>query len=197
MGHLQTICAVSAVAACVSASDAAAGDRTGSGWPWVGKNAEVLEIKLGGAFYDFGPATSHDEDGFVANGEVLFPSPGFLSRIGSPRPYIGADVAFVENGATPVQVAYGGLNWQVHWSKRFYTSAGFGGSVNNSDLNTNPSPNHWGIGCNVMFHMGISAGVDVTERVSVEAYANHFSNANLCYSNGGLESSGLRIGVKF
>lgn len=196
MTFLRTISAVSAIAACLSAPSAAAGGRTESGWPWIGKNADVLEVRLGGAFYDTGPATQHDENGFVVNGEVLFPSPGFLSRIGSPRPYFGTDVAFVENGVTPVRVAYTGLNWQAHWSEWFYTSASLGGSVNNADLN-NPSPNHWGIGCNLLFHVGISAGVDVTERVSVEAYANHYSNANQCFSNGGLESSGLRVGLKF
>jgi lipid A 3-O-deacylase len=196
MGFLRTISAVSAIAACLSASAATAGDRSGSGWPWIGKNADMPEIKLGGAFYDFGPATSHDEDGFVVNGEVLLPSPEFLSRIGSPRPYFGADVAFVENGTTPVHVAYAGLNWQAHWSQRFYTSASLGGSYNTADLN-NPSPNHWGIGCNWLFHIGLSAGFDVTERVSVEAFANHYSNANQCFSNGGLESSGLRVGLKF
>jgi len=196
MGLLRTIFAVSAAAACLLAAGASADERTESGWPWVGKNADRMEIRFGGAFYDTGPATDHDEDGFVANGEVLFPSPDFLSPIGSPRPYLGADVAFVENGATPVHVAYAGLNWQVHWSQRFYTAASLGGSINNADMN-NPSPNHWGVGCNLLFHIGVSAGIDVTERVSLEAYANHFSNANQCFSNGGLESSGLRVGLKF
>ncbi len=143
-----------------------------------------------------GVLTRREDNGFVVNGEVLFPSPGFLSFIGSPRPYIGTDVAFVDDGATTVNVAYAGLNWQVHWTERFYTSASLGGSVNNADL-SNGSPNHWGVGCNTLFHVGASAGVDVTERVSVEAYTNHFSNANQCFSNGGLESSGLRAGLKF
>lgn len=187
---------LSAALAFIPAGQAAAGDGPASGWPWVGKNADKWEVRIGGAAYDTGLLTSHDENGFVLNGELLLPSPGFLSVIGSPRPYVGADVAFVENGATPVNVAYAGLNWQVHWSQRFYTSASLGGSINNADLN-NPSPNHWGIGCNLLFHVGVSAGFDVSEHVSVEAYTNHFSNAGECFSNGGLESSGLRVGFRF
>ncbi|MFZ2101347.1 MAG: hypothetical protein WAU86_12365, partial [Oricola sp.] len=147
---------LSAALALMPAAAAVAGGGSASGWPWVGNNADKWEVRIGGAAYDTGALTGHDESGFVLNGELLLPSPGFLSRIGSPRPYVGTDVAFVENGATPVNVAYAGLNWQVHWSRRFYTSASLGGSINNADLSS-PSPNHWGIGCNTLFHVGLSA----------------------------------------
>ncbi|QKV19535.1 acyloxyacyl hydrolase [Oricola thermophila] len=192
----RTVAALSAMTALVAASGAVAGERLHSEWPWIGKNAEAMEIRFGGAFYDTGPATRHDEDGFVVNGEVLLPSPALLSGIGSPRPYVGADLALVEDGAEPVHVVYAGLNWQAHWSERFYTSASLGGSYNTADL-SNPSPNHGGLGCNWLFHVGISAGFDISERVSVEAYGNHFSNANQCFSNGGLESAGMRVGLRF
>jgi len=40
-------------------------------------------------------------------------------------------------------------------------------------------------------------GYRVNERVSVEFYADHISNATLCSSNEGLENAGLRVGYKF
>lgn len=178
------------------AQDAAAEGRPiFGGNALIGKHAGSLEIRFGGALHDTGLLTQHDTGGVVANGEVLLPSPGFLAPVGAPRPYVGGSYAFVDDGATAIQFIYAGLNWQVHWTDRFYTGFSVGGALNNADLSWD-SPN-WGIGCNQSFHLALSAGVDVTERVSVEAFANHFSNANLCYSNGGHEDAGLRIGFRF
>ncbi|WP_306117360.1 MULTISPECIES: acyloxyacyl hydrolase [unclassified Roseitalea] len=163
--------------------------------PVLGKHADRMEIRFGGALHDRGFLTVHEADGFVVNGELLFRSPDLLARLGAPRPYIGASYAFVEDGATPVQFIYAGLNWQVHWTERVYTGFSLGGAVNDADLSAG-SPN-WGLGCNASFHLAASAGVDLTDRVSVEIFGDHFSNAELCFSNGGHETAGMRIGVRF
>lgn len=181
---------------CLTAAEAAAEGRPiFGGNVMIGKNAGHMEIRFGGGMHDRGLLTQHVDSGFVLNGELLFRSPGFLYGLGTPRPYVGGSLAVVEEGATPVQFAYAGLNWQAHWTETFYTALGIGGAVNNADLSFN-SPNR-GLGCNLSFHIGVSAGVDVSERVSVEAFANHFSNANLCFSNGGHEDAGFRVGLRF
>ena len=38
---------------------------------------------------------------------------------------------------------------------------------------------------------------NITERFTVQAYADHFSNGNICEENEGAESMGVRVGYRF
>lgn len=156
-----------------------------------GKHAGHWEVRSGLAAFDTGPFTPQVESGVVVNGEILAPSPGFLSAIGAPRPYLGADIA--TNGET--EVLYGGLNWQAHLD-RFYLGMSAGASLNDGATISGGGETK-NLGSNVLFHLQASAGVDVTDALSAEVYLNHFSNAGLGDSNDGLESAGLRIGYRF
>lgn len=156
-----------------------------------GKHAARWEARGGLAAFDTGPFTPQVESGIVVNGEILAPSPTFLSAIGSPRPYLGADVA--TNGGT--NVLYGGLNWQAHLD-RFYLGMSAGASLND-DATISGGGETKDLGSNVLFHLQASAGIDFTDALSAEVYLNHFSNAGLGDSNDGLESAGLRIGYRF
>jgi hypothetical protein len=53
------------------------------------------------------------------------------------------------------------------------------------------------LGCKVLFHLGAGLGYDLSEHVSVELYADHFSNADLCTPNNGAESAGIRFAYRF
>jgi hypothetical protein len=49
----------------------------------------------------------------------------------------------------------------------------------------------------VLFHLQASVGFDLSENTTAQLYLNHFSNAGLADQNNGLESVGIRFGVRF
>lgn len=53
------------------------------------------------------------------------------------------------------------------------------------------------LGCNVLFHLGAGIGFDVTPNLTIQAYTDHFSDANLCKRNNGAEATGVRVGYRF
>ncbi|MBS9719262.1 acyloxyacyl hydrolase [Tianweitania sp. BSSL-BM11] len=158
------------------------------------KNADKYEVRLGGGAYDAGPFTPESFDGGVVNGEFLFPSFDVLKPIGSPRPYIGTDIAISDD---PIHVLYAGLNWQAYLTQRFYLGFSLGGSVNTDSKRTNDEGSERDLGSNILFHLQATAGVDITEKLGAEVFLNHISNANLGPSNDGLESTGVRLTWKF
>ena len=81
---------LAALCGMLAASPACARDRyLFPGVGLLGKYSNKFELRLGVAAYDMGIFTTHNFNGAVINGELLFPSPDFLSVIGSPRPAIG------------------------------------------------------------------------------------------------------------
>lgn len=158
-----------------------------------GINADMIEARIGAAFYDTGPLTNFEFQDFVLNGELLLPSPGFLSAVGSPRPYVGFDVTTADN---PINFFYAGLNWDYNLTDRFYLSGSLGGAVNTADNLTN-SPNTRSLGTRGTFHLGGAVGYDFTPRLTGQLYWNHFSNGYLSRPNDGHDSLGLRFGARF
>lgn len=161
--------------------------------PIFGRNADKWEIRGGLLSYDTGAFSHQDYSGVVLNGEVVFPSPHFLSVIGSPRPYIGASIAAVDD---PVHFFYAGLNWDAYLTDRIYLSTSVGGSINTAENLENPV-GYKALGSNVLFHLGAAIGYDITPNTTVQLYADHFSNAGLAEPNNGQESVGVRIGQRF
>lgn len=143
--------------------------------------------------YDRGLFSTDDFSGVVLNGEVVFASPDALAGIGSPRPYTGADLAIADD---PIHFIYGGLTWDFRLSDKLYLAASLGGAVTTADNLKNPT-SYKALGCRVLFHVGAALGYDVTEHWTVQAYLDHFSNANLCEPNNGAEAVGVRIGYRF
>ena len=75
-----------------------------------GKNTDYWEVRFGGGGYDYGPTTPSDFTGGVDNLEIVAPSPDYyLRRTGSPRPYIGTDIAISDDA---IHVIYASLNWE-------------------------------------------------------------------------------------
>ncbi len=166
--------------------------RSGLGF---GKNADYWEVRFGGGAYDFGPATPTDYNGGVVNFEVLAPSPDFLERIGSPRPYLGTDIAISDDAQ--IHVIYAGLNWEAYVTRRLYFGFGGGGSWNTGPRVTSGSGDTKDLGYAFLFHLQASIGFDITETMTMQIFLNHISNANISVANPGLESVGGRIGVRF
>ncbi len=173
---------------------AAAGEAGFLGGIDIGKNAARYEVRAGGAAYDVGPFTPDTFDGGVINGEVLAPSPAFLAVLGSPRPYIGTDIAISDD---PIDVFYAGLNWEAYLTDRFYLGLSLGGSVNTDQKKRNDEGELRDLGSPVLFHLQASAGLDFTRDIGMQVYLNHISNANLASSNDGLESTGARLIYRF
>jgi lipid A 3-O-deacylase len=158
-----------------------------------GKNADMLEVRMGVLSYDTGALTSKEESGVVINGELVFSSPGFLEAIGSPRPYLGVDFAPDDD---QIDFFYAGLNWEAYFTDRLYLSASVGGSINNARELVNPV-GYEALGCRALFHVGAGLGFDISRALTVQFYADHFSNANICSENAGAEAAGLRLGYRF
>jgi hypothetical protein len=163
------------------------------GFGLIGKYSNKFELRLGVAAYDTGIFTTHTFNGAVVNGELLFPSPDFLYAIGSPRPVIGVDIATASHA---IHFAYVDLNWDAHFTSRLYATWSLGGAVT-SATDLNHSTEYKNLGCKVLFHLGAGLGYDLSEHASVELYADHFSNADLCKPNNGAESAGLRFAYRF
>lgn len=176
------------------AAPARADETTVLGGITLGKNSELWEARLGAGAFDVGPLTTQVATGVVLNGEVLAPAPDFLSFIGSPRPYLGTDVALSSNA---VHVFYGGLNWEAYLAPRFFLGFSGGGSVTTSRTVTDGAGAVKDLGSRVLFHLQASVGFDITPNMTAQVFYNHFSNANLGPANGGLESVGGRIGFRF
>jgi len=182
------------LAGMLTAGPASAKDRyLLPGFGLIGKYSNKFELRLGLAAYDTGIFTTHDFNGAVINGELLLPSPDFLYAIGSPRPVIGADIATAPHA---IHFAYAGLNWDAHFTDRLYATWSLGGAVT-SATELEHSTEHKNLGCRVLFHLGAGLGYDVSEHASVELYADHFSNADLCTPNNGAESAGIRFAYRF
>ena len=159
----------------------------------IGKHSDKYELRLGAMAYDTGIFTTHDFSGTVINGEFLFPSPGFLYWLGSPRPHIGVDAAITDNA---IHFGYAGLSWDTYFTDRIFTTASLGLGVTTADELEHPS-GYKALGCRVLFHLGAGIGLDITEHASLQLYADHFSNANLCSPNNGAEAAGIRFGYRF
>jgi hypothetical protein len=159
----------------------------------IGKYSNKFELRLGLAAYDTGIFTTHDFNGAVVNGELLFPSPDFLYAIGSPRPVIGVDIATAPDA---IHFAYVDLNWDAHFTESLYATASLGAAVT-SATELHDSTRYKNLGCKLLFHLGAGLGYDLTEHTSIELYADHFSNADLCKPNNGAESAGIRFGYRF
>lgn len=160
----------------------------------IGKNAAKWELRAGAAAYDTGVFSAQTFSGTVLNAELLAPAPGFLSGIGSPRPYVGTDVAISDDA---IDVFYAGLNWEAYLTSRFYIGFSAGGSVNTDQVKRATDGREKDLGSPVLFHLQASAGFDITPTLTAQVYYNHFSNAGLADSNDGLESTGARLGFRF
>lgn len=160
----------------------------------LGRNADRWEIRGGVSAYDSGLFSHQILNGFVINAEVLAPSPGFLSGLGAPRPYVGMDLPVSDD---PIDMFYAGLNWETYLGSRFYLGFSLGGAVASKQTVTNSLGDTKDLGSSVLFHLQASAGYDLTRNMTVQVYYNHFSNARLAKPDPGLESVGARIGYRF
>jgi lipid A 3-O-deacylase len=157
------------------------------------------EVKFGVLAHDVALFDEHVENGADINFEALLTSPDFLAFIGSPRPHLGGSV----NTAGNTSVGYFGLTWGITLLENLWASGdgvfvngSLGGALQNGYTNTAP-PGRKTLGTTALFRESLELGYRVTPTLSVSAYLDHMSNANLAAQNAGLTDAGIRFGLKF
>ena len=53
------------------------------------------------------------------------------------------------------------------------------------------------LGSRALFHVALGVGFDITRDLTLQIYADHFSNAGLSEPNNGAEATGVRLGYRF
>jgi lipid A 3-O-deacylase len=155
------------------------------------------ELKFGVLAHDVGLFDKHLESGADLNFEVLFTPPDFLAIIGSPRPDIGGSLNTAGNtndgyltwGITLIQNLFGSGN-------SIFLNGSLGGALQ-AGYNNSAPPGHKTLGSTALFRESLELGYQVTSTVSVSAFVDHMSNANLAPHNAGLTDAGARLGFKF
>jgi lipid A 3-O-deacylase len=167
--------------------------------PAAAQGKLIDEMKIGVLAHDVGFLGDSIEHGPDINLELLFTPPEILRVIGSPRPTLGGDI----NTAGETSDAYFGLTWGITLIQNMFGSggslfanAGLGGAVQNGYTDNAP-PGRKNLGSPVLFHLSLELGYQFTPRLSVSAFLEHMSNADLAPHNAGITSAGGRIGIKF
>lgn len=150
------------------------------------------EVRLGGFIHDEGPFSRNEEDGFDINLEILFPSPGLLEFIWSPRPHLGVTVST----AGDTSQAYFGLSWEWEFWGNWFAGFSLGGAVHDGKLLTNRIDRKE-LGCRLLFRESVEFGHRFAGRHGISLFLDHISNAYICDANEGLENFGVRYGYRF
>jgi hypothetical protein len=152
----------------------------------------IEEIKTGALVHDMpGFISGHQrEHGVDLNLELIFsPSVNLLS--GTLRPALGGTANF--EGYTSQVYAYG--RWERDFASGFFTATGVGGSWNNGELRL-ISYSHKALGSHLLFHLPFEFGWWISPRASLSLYYDHMSNAYLAHDNEGLDTLGVRYGIR-
>lgn len=159
----------------------------------------IDELKIGVLANDVAVFERHVEAGTDVNFEMLFTPPEIFRPIGSPRPDIGMTI----NSAGETQRGYFGLTWGISLIQRLFgandnvwANGSLGGAVHNGFVDDAP-PGRKNLGSPVLFRLSLELGYQATPTVSVSAFAEHMSNANLAPQNDGMTDLGARLGFKF
>jgi lipid A 3-O-deacylase len=175
--------------------------------PSAAESGFINEIKLGALAHDIALFGPHVESGVDINAEILFaPLPfgdptafRFPDFLLTPRPHIGASIS--TSGQT--SIGYFGLTWTAGYAHNIFRdgdgifgSFGFGGAVQNGDLNEDHSGQK-ALGSRVLFHLSAELGYRFTPEASIAAYYEHVSNAGLASPNPGMNNLGVRLGYRF
>ena len=115
-----------------------------------------------------------------------------LSAIGSPSPYVFVAV----NTAGDAHYAAAGISWRI--GRTVYVRPGIGLAVHTGDVRVDPAEPRRALGSRILFEPELAVGVQVSERISVEASLVHLSNAGLLANqNPGIDNVGVRLNYRF
>jgi lipid A 3-O-deacylase len=167
--------------------------------PAAAQTQIIDEFKFGVLAHDVGFLGTPVEAGADINFEMLFTPPDFLAVIGSPRPHIGGSV----NTAGNTSDGYFGLTWGITLIQNLFRSGdgvfangSLDGALQNGYTNSAP-PDRKKLGSTALFRGSLELGYQMTPTLSISAFLDHMSNADLAPHNAGITDAGARLGFKF
>lgn len=114
-----------------------------------------------------------------------------LSAIGAPSPYVFGAV----NTAGDVHYAAAGISWKI--GRKIYVRPGIGLAIHSAPSFDGPRPQR-SLGSRIVFEPELAVGVQLSDRISVEASLVHLSHATLFDGhNPGMDNAGLRLNYRF
>lgn len=113
-----------------------------------------------------------------------------LSAIGAPSPYVFGAL----NTAGDVHYAAAGVSWKI--GRKVYLRPGLGLAVHSApSFERDPARS---LGSRIVFEPEVAVGVQVSERISVEASLVHLSHSTLFdRHNPGMDNAGVRLNYRF
>lgn len=153
------------------------------------------ELRLAALSHNIEPGGDEHGDIDLA-GSVLFPKVETgLSGVAAfwiPRVHIGGTGNFT--GKT--SFGYAGVTWTLPVAQSYFFSVDFGGALNNGEPKGIVGE-RVAMGCNATFRESAALGRSLSDRVSISATIEHFSNAGLCEQNSGITNVGVMLGYQF
>lgn len=150
--------------------------------------AEISELRGGILRHDIAIFTDEREPGWDANLEILFDA---VPVVTAPRPQFGMTI----NTQGDTSHAYLGLAWEVDLPADLFAGLSLGGAVHDGELKAHGD--HARLGTRFLFRESVVLGLRLTEAHNLSLMFDHVSNANLSETNGGLETLGVRYGLRF
>lgn len=155
------------------------------------------EIRFG-ALVAADKTPTNDEKGSFVTGMVFFDPWNHdeaqgLQKLVRPRVHVGADIATSDEASQ----IYAGFSWTANITDFLFLEAGFGGSLNNGDLELDGTRGPK-LGCHTLFHEYAAVGINLDPKWRIVGQIEHSSHANLCGEpNNGLTRAGVLVGYKF
>jgi len=160
-----------------------------------GANADELvhEMKIGVLHHDQDSLWSNTsrESGIDGNIELIFNADMPLWN-GAVRPAFGASL----NSSGDTSKLYGAARWEIAIGENGLFALGVGAAIHNGETAL-VSNNKKALGSKVLFYFPIEAGYRINERDTVSLFFDHVSNAWLADPNEGMDTLGIRYGIRF
>jgi lipid A 3-O-deacylase len=153
----------------------------------------VHEMKVGILNHDQDNLWSNTsrESGVDGNIELIFNTDMPLWS-GTLRPVLGATL----NAGSDTSKIYGAARWEMEIGENFLFALGVGGAVHNGETALVRNDKK-ALGSRVLFYFPIEAGYRISERDTVSLFFDHVSNAWLADPNEGMDTLGIRYGIRF
>ena len=157
--------------------------------------AQADEIFVGVGSQDIVTPLAADTGAEGADFQIGYRGEGIegLSFIGKPSPYIFASI----NSAGDTSFAAAGLSWK--FGDKIYVRPGIGIAIHDGpELAFAPDGSQTQLGSRVLFEPEIAFGVQISERVDLEASWVHLSHGRIFSSvqNPGIDTIGVRLVIK-
>ncbi|MBF0246458.1 MAG: acyloxyacyl hydrolase [Alphaproteobacteria bacterium] len=151
------------------------------------------EVKLGLLAHDVDNlwSGSSRESGMDTNAEFIF-APKYDLLGGEVRPALGVSA----NSAGDTSKLYAAARWETEVLGRGFFALGIGGAVHDGEEKL-VRRDRKALGSRVLFYFPIEAGYRIDDTYSVSLFFDHVSNAWMASPNEGMDTLGLRFGIKF